>query len=221
MTGPRQWVECDPAEVGVDASGLAQALRLVERRGAAAQLCVLRAGKVVLDRAFGCGPRSLFWTFSAGKPYTAVLVHLLAEQGHLSLDAPVARYWPEFARNGKERITVRQVLQHRTGLPTAGSALGDTLAMTDWSRSVRRIRDARPRWPAGAVPAYQFVIFGFILGEIIKRVTDMQISVLLRFEILDPLGVHDTHLGLPDDLWPRHVPMRAAGPAGTLVRAVS
>jgi CubicO group peptidase (beta-lactamase class C family) len=175
----------------------------------------LGGGEVVLDRAFGCAPTSLFWIFSAGKPYPAILIHLLAERGQLDLDAPVAAYWPEFARYGKENITVRHVLQHRSGMSTAGSTAGDILAMADWNRSVRRIENARPRWPAGAVPAYQFLAYGFILGELVHRVTGRPIDRVLRTELLDPLGVRDTYLGLPGDQWSRRVPLR--GPVGTVV----
>lgn len=180
---------------------------LVQGRGGAAQLCVIRDDAVVLDLSVGCAPSSLFWTFSAGKPYTALLVHLLAERGTLRLDDPVARSWPAFARHGKGDVTIRHVLQHRSGLPTAGSTLGDALAIADWDRSVRRIEDARLRWPAGAVPAYQLLTFGFILGEVVRRVTGVPVADLLRTEILDPLGVHDTFLGLTDDAWPRRVPL--------------
>lgn len=69
------------------------ALELVRRRGAAAQLCVIRDGRVVIDEAVGCAPDSLFWIFSTSKPYVALLVHLLAERGRLSLDEPVAGRW--------------------------------------------------------------------------------------------------------------------------------
>jgi CubicO group peptidase (beta-lactamase class C family) len=193
---------------------LETAVELVETRGGIAQLCVLRGGQVLLDRSFGCRADSLFWIFSASKPYTAILVHLLAERGQLDLDAPVAAYWPEFARDGKESITVRHVLQHRSGLTTAGSAFGDALVMTDWQRSLRRIERTRPRWPAGAVPAYQFLAYGFILGEVVQRVTGRPFRDVLSAELLTPLGVRDTYLGLPVELWPRAVPVQAPGPAG-------
>ncbi|WP_160148932.1 serine hydrolase domain-containing protein [Amycolatopsis alkalitolerans] len=198
---------------------LETAVELVEARGAVAQLCVLRGDEVLLDRSFGCAPDALFWIFSASKPYTAILVHLLAERGQLALDAPVATYWPEFARHGKEGITVRQVLQHRSGLTTAGTALGDALAMTNWRRSVHRIERTRPRWPPGQAPAYQFLTFGFILGEVVRRVTGRAFRDVLSTELLAPLGVRDTYLGLPGELWSRAVPLLAPGPvAATLNR---
>jgi CubicO group peptidase (beta-lactamase class C family) len=188
-------------------------LELVRRRGAAAQLCVLRDGRVVIDEAVGCAPDALFWIFSTSKPYAALLVHLLAERGALALDEPVAAYWPEFAQRDKGGITVRQVLRHRAGLPV----LADALAMTDWRRSVRALERARTRWPPGQVPAYHLLSYGFLLGEIARRVGGAPVDALLRAELLDPLGLGDTHLGLPDRLWHRHVPIR--GVSGARVNA--
>lgn len=208
--------EVDPRAVGVDAGGLARALALVRARGARAQMHVLRDGRPILDRAFGCDPDALFWTFSAGKPYTAVLIRMLSEDGLIDLDAPVARYWPEFGDRGKGGITVRQVLAHRSGLATAGSTLGDALAMTDWPRSVRRVERARPRWQPGSVPAYQIVIHGVMLGELAQRVTGRPLRHLLRARLLDPLGARDTHLGLPDGLLSRAVPVVGRGPVAAL-----
>ncbi|BCB77423.1 lipase LipE [Phytohabitans flavus] len=192
-------------------------LDLVRRWGATAQLCVIKDGRVVIDEAVGCAPDALFWIFSTSKPYVALLVHLLAERGALSLDEPVAAYWPEFGERGKGGITVRQVLQHRAGLPVARSVVGDALAMTDWRRSVRALEAARPRYAPGDVPAYHLLSYGFLLGEVARRVGGAPVDALLRTELLDPLGLGDTHLGLPDRLWSRRVPVR--GVSGARVSA--
>ena len=208
-----------PRRAGIAADGLDQAVELVTARGVTAQLCVLRDGKVVLDRGFGCAPDALFWIFSASKPFVALLVHLLAEKGELSLDDRVASHWPEFGQGGKETITVRQVLQHRSGLPVARSRTLDALAMPDWDRSVRHIERARPSWPPGQVPAYHYISYGFILGELVRRVSGAAVPDLLAAEFLRPLGLRDTHLGLPGDLWPRHVPIRGRGAAGRISEA--
>jgi CubicO group peptidase (beta-lactamase class C family) len=195
----------------METTGLAHAVELARARGGAVQLCVLRHGEPVIDAAIGCPPDALFWILSAGKPFVALLVHQLAERGRLDLDDPVSAHWPEFGRHGKAGVTVRQVLQHRSGLSTARSLLGDALAMTDWPRSVRRLEQARLRWPPGQVPAYQVLSYGFILGELLRRITGTGVPDLLRAEFLRPLALHQTHLGLPDRLWPRRVPLRATG----------
>jgi CubicO group peptidase (beta-lactamase class C family) len=205
----------------MSAATLRDVTDLVRSRGAAAQLVVRREGVTVIDRSFGCEPSSLFWTFSAAKPYTVVLILALAERGMLDLDEPVATYWPEFTAHGKGAITIRQVLRHQSGFATAGSAVGDALAMTGWARTLRRIERSRPIWPPGTAPAYQFIIFGFILGEVARRVTGITFPELMREMLLDPLGVHDSFLGLPPEQWHRHVPLRAVRPVRTVVNRPS
>ncbi len=191
----------------MDRRGLDRAVELVRRRGAAAQICVVRHGRVVLHRAVDVPADGLFWIFSVSKPYTTVLVHLLAERGLLDLDLPVAAYWPEFGRNGKDAITIRHVLAHRTGFATTGTPLADVLACTDWAGATQAIERIRPRRPAGSAPAYQFLIFGFILGEVVQRITGRQFREVLNQELITPLRLTDTHLGIGAAEWPRHVPV--------------
>jgi len=204
--------ESSPVAVGMDATALDRALGLIEARKAIAQICVIRDGKVVLDRSFGCRQDALFLVYSASKPFVALSVHLLAQRGLLSLDDPVAVHWPEYGQRGKGSITVRHVLQHRAGVPVAGGLLRTMLHLADWERSVRDAERARPRWPAGKVPAYHFVTYGFILGELVRRVTGRPVRDFLNSELLVPLGLHDVHLGLPSDLWFRHIPVHAEHP---------
>jgi len=211
--------DCEPREAGLDGARLSDAIELVKERRSVAQLCVMRDDRVVVDQAFGCPPDALFWLFSAGKPYIAIVIHQLVESRRLHLDDAVAAYWPEFAQNGKREITVRQVLTHRSGLSATRSYLGDVRTMADWGRSLQRIEEAGPRWPIGTV-AYSPLAFGFILGEVAHRCSGQPIEDLVRRAILEPLGVADTYLGLPPDLWDRHVPVRVAGPAGPFIQSV-
>lgn len=193
----------------MDAARLDRSIDLIKSRNVIAQLCVIRDGQVVLDRSFGCPRDALFLIYSASKPFAALLVHLLAQRGSLSLEDPVAAHWPEFSQHGKGSITVRHVLQHRAGVPVAGGLLRTMLHLTDWERSVRDSEQARARWPPGKVPAYHFVTYGFILGELVRRVTGRPLRDFLTSELLAPLGLDDIHLGLPSKLWLRHVPVRA------------
>jgi CubicO group peptidase (beta-lactamase class C family) len=174
-----------------------------------------------LDRAIACSPDALFLIYSAGKPFVALLAHLLAERDMLSLDDPVAAHWPEFGQRGKQAITVRHVLQHRAGVPMAGGFLKTVLHMSDWQRSVRDVERARPRWPAGAVPAYHPITYGFILGELVRRVTGVPVRDFLASELLVPLGLDDIHLGLPDEHWWRHVVVRAGHPSQLINQVLS
>ncbi|MEV0840771.1 serine hydrolase domain-containing protein [Actinocatenispora sera] len=206
------WTESLARRAGIDPDPLARAVRLVAQRGGSAQLCVLHGDRVLIDRCFGCRPDSLFWLFSTSKPFVALLVHRLAERGLLGLDEPVARYWPEFAARGKQHVTVRHVLSHRAGLPLAHHSIAaDSLAMLDGPRFVRALARARPRWAAGAVPAYHIISYGYLLGELVRRVTGRPVGAVLRDELLDPLRLGDIHLGLPAVLYRRAVPVRTRG----------
>ena len=187
-------------------------MSLVGAQNADAQVCVIHRGQVVLDRTVGCEPDSLFLIYSASKPFVALAVHLLAERGALSLDDPVAAYWPAYAQHGKQEITIRHVLAHRAGVPVAGSLLRTVRSMPDWCQSVRDAERARPRYPPGQVPAYHFITYGFILGELVERVSGTPFRQFLADNLLAPAGLNDVHLGLPDEQWPRHIPVRAARP---------
>jgi CubicO group peptidase (beta-lactamase class C family) len=193
-----------------------RAVELVRARGSTAQLCVVLGGEVVLDRAFGCEPNTLFWTFSASKPFVALATHLLAQRGQLDLDRPVAEHWPEFAQRGKGAITVRHVLQHRAGVPVGRGILADGLLMNDWRASIINIERARPLSAPGAVPAYHILSFGFILGELVRRVSGAPVREYLATELFVPLDLRDTYLGLPAALLPRTVPIHADGRSGRL-----
>jgi CubicO group peptidase (beta-lactamase class C family) len=201
----------------MDAAGLTRAVDLVRSRGTAAQLVLLRDGQVVLDRSFYCGHDQLFWIFSASKPFPALRIYQLVEQGLLTLDDPVAAHWPEFARHGKAGITVRHVLRHRTGLASPQGTIGDLLTMTNWQLSIHRLERAWLHNPPGSVAEYGTLSYGTILGEVIRRVTKLSIQDDLRTEILEPLGLRDTYLGLPEDQWSRHVPIHMAGPMGQVI----
>jgi len=198
----------------VSPEGLETAVRLVRSRGVTAQLVVVRDGVTLLDRAFGCRQDALFYPFSVSKAYVSVMVHRLVERGALDPDQPVAAYWPDFARHGKAVVTVRHVLRHRSGFTTAGAPLGEALALTHWDAMMRRLERTRLHWEPGAVPAYQYLAYGYVLGEVLRRVTGKELPALLHDEVLATLGVRDTYLGLPDEAWSRHVPVHP-GAAGT------
>jgi CubicO group peptidase (beta-lactamase class C family) len=207
----------------MDRSLVGAAVRSAEERlathGAAGQLVVLRHGRVVLDRAFGAEPSSLFLIYSCSKPYTALVAHLLVERGLLSLDEPIAMWWPGFARRGKGAITARHVLTHRAGVPDDFAVWTLTTA-TDWAASVRRMEALVPRWPPGEVTAYHALTYGWILGELARRVSGEPVASLLRDSLLAPLGLKDTFLGLPPAEWPRAVRVVPAGGRTELANAL-
>jgi len=132
--------------------------------------------------------------FSSSKGITAILAHRLVEQGRLDLDAPVARYWPEFATGGKEDITAHMLLSHRAGLAAVREPLApeDTY---DWKRMTEALAAERPWRAPGENHGYHAFTFGWLVGELIRRVTDCTPGRFLREEVAGPLGL-DLHIGL-------------------------
>jgi len=108
--------------------------------------------------------------FSGTKGLTSTCVHLLADRGEIDLDAPVARYWPEFGRAGKQDITVAMVLGHRSGLIAPRTRMHWS-EVTDWQRVCDALAAAEPWWTPGTAQGYHMVAFGFVLGEVVRRVT--------------------------------------------------
>lgn len=141
------------------------------------------------------GQDTLASVFSGTKGLTATCVHLLADRSEIDLDAPVAQYWPEFAQGGKGAITVADVLGHRSGVIAPRTRMHWS-EVTDWDRVCGQLAAAEPWWAPGTAQGYHMVSFGFILGEVVRRVTDRTMGEYLRSEIAHPMGI-DVHIGLP------------------------
>lgn len=132
-------------------------------------------------------------TNSVTKEVTALALHLLADRGRIDLDAPVADYWPEFAQNGKATLPVRYVLDHRAGLPVLDSAWPGMAY--DWKAMIDALAAQAPLWEPGTTPCYHAATQGYLMGEIIRRVSGKMPGAFIREEISGPLGL-DWHLGL-------------------------
>lgn len=171
------------------------------QRGAA--LCIYQHGQRVVDVWGGVADRAgqqpwqedtLVNIFSSGKPVLAVALLQLVGEGRLELDAPVARYWPEFAQAGKAAISVRQLLAHRSGL----SALGEPLAaeaLFDWQCMIAALEVQQPWWTPGAAHGYAPMTYGWLLGELIRRVDGCMPGEAIARRIARPLGL-EFHVGL-------------------------
>ena len=220
---PRSPAEVDPRSVGVERAGVDAIWRSVERfygtgLHPAMQLCVRRRGEVLIDRAIGHaagnGPDDTaetekvlvdtdtpFCLFSASKAVTAMVIHLLDQQHKLHVNDPVSEYIPEFGRHGKDRVTIEHVLTHRAGVPNmpANEMNLDNLLRPE--RIVRILCDAEPVWAPGRRLAYHAITGGFILAEIVRRVTGRDIRTVLAQEILRPLGFRWMNYGVkPKDV---------------------
>ena len=126
-------------------------------------------------------------TFSATKGMTATCAHRLIERGLLDLDAPVAVYWPEFAEAGKAEITVRMVLSHQAGLPWA-TAPYPTDNRFDWPTITGALARSAPVWEPGSRSEYHGGTFGYLVGEIIRRIDGRSLDTFFQEEIGGPLG---------------------------------
>lgn len=168
-----------------------------------AAVSVLLEGRPVVDLWAGWADaaRSRPWqrdtlvnVFSVGKAMTALCAHLLAERGQLDLDAPVARYWPEFAQGGKAGLPVRMLLNHQAGLPAVREVLPEG-AMLDWQRMTSELARQQPWWPPGTRHGYHINTFGFLVGEVVRRISGRSLGTFFRDEIAGPLEL-DFHFGI-------------------------
>ena len=170
-----------------------------------ASVCVYRHGRPVLDIWGGLADRqrerpwseeTAVLVFSSTKGVTAICANLLAQRGLLDLDAPVAAYWPEFAAEGKADVTVRGALSHRAGVPAidAQLTLDEVLA---WDPVVAAIAAQRPEWEPGTAHGYHARTFGWIAGEVIRRITGQTFGRVLASEVVAPLAL-DLWVGLPE-----------------------
>ncbi|MEU9120396.1 serine hydrolase domain-containing protein [Streptomyces sp. NPDC048506] len=134
---------------------------------------------------------------SCAKAVITVCALLLVEQGRLDLDAPVAAYWPEFAQHGKERITTRHVLAHTAGIPLVEKRLSFA-EVTSWTPVIRALEEQRPLWEAGDAYEYHAHVYGFLVGEVIRRLTGLTPGAYFRKAVADDLGLR-TWIGLPEE----------------------
>ncbi len=133
--------------------------------------------------------------YSTTKTMCALTALLLADRGELNFAAPVAHYWPEFAAAGKAEVTVGQLMSHSAGL----SGFRETVTepeLYDWDRITGLLAAQEPFWAPGTAPGYHGITQGYLVGEVVRRISGQTLGTLFRTEIAEPLGA-DFHIGLP------------------------
>ncbi|HEY2562318.1 MAG TPA: serine hydrolase domain-containing protein [Acidimicrobiales bacterium] len=192
------------AAPGFDAVREAFAANFTERGDQGASMCIYRHGVPVVDLWGGLtDPASdqpyagdtLQLVFSTTKGATAVCANLLIERGLLDPSAPVAEYWPEFAAAGKAGIPVEWLLTHQSGLP----AIDATLTLSEvlaWDPIVEALADQKPLWEPGTAHGYHALTFGWLVGELVRRVSGMTIGSFFAREVAGPLDL-EFWIGLP------------------------
>lgn len=214
--------EVDPRSVGLDpqrVEAIWQAVEHLYQSGLhpAITLVIRRHGRIVLKRAVGCvsgnapgdngppvpiHPDAPVSLFSASKAITALLVHKLIEQKQLRLENRVADHIPKFGARGKDKVTVRQLLAHRAGIPLLPVHDPDPELLRHWEAIVDMLCAAEPADSKFQTQAYHALTAGFILGELVRRVSGRELPELLKEWIAEPLGCRYMTYGLAPELRP-------------------
>jgi CubicO group peptidase (beta-lactamase class C family) len=188
-----------------------------------AAVAVYHRGKLVVDMWGGVRGRdevpwsrdTLAMCWSTTKGVVATCAHVLADRGELDYDERVATYWPEFAQNGKGDITVRQVLSHSAGLHRLGTIIDHGSKMLDWEHMTDALARAKPAYEPGTSVGYHALTFGWLVGELVRRISGIPIEEFLQKEIAEPLGLDGLHIGCPPEKRHRMAPLAPMGLAFT------
>jgi CubicO group peptidase (beta-lactamase class C family) len=229
--------EVDPRSVGLrtqDVDAIWDSVVRFYKAGLhpAIALCIRRRGEIILDRAIGhargnspqdpegtplvkATPDTLYNFFSGSKSVTAMLIHLLQQEDQLHVDEPVATFIPEFARRRKHSITIRDVLTHRAGIPATPEEAIDLDLLSRPDEIVRAFCELEPTHRPGSVQAYQAITSGFILGEVVRRVTGTDVQSFLTARIREPMKMKHFKFGVSPDQLDRVAVDAFTGPTPT------
>ena len=183
----------------------------LDRYPGGAAICVYHRGACVVDLWGGYrNERGAAWTrdtmspsFSTSKGVASTLLHMMVDRGLLDYDDRVATHWPEFAQAGKQAITVRQVLAHQSGLYHIRQMIDHADRMLDWDFMIHAIERTPPIHKPGTRTGYHGLTYGFLVGEILQRVTGRRFSQLVQEELAGPLRLDGMYVGAPQEVLPR------------------
>ena len=188
------------------------ATNFAERGEFGASVSLSVEGRKVVDLWGGKAEGDKDWSkdtvsivFSCTKGATAICAHVLKSRGLLDYDAPVAKYWPEYARHGKVDTTVRMFLDHSAGMAALRAPVRKD-GTYDWNYMIERLQEEEPFWEPGTRNGYHGLTFGWTVGEIVRRVSGKSLGAFFRDEVAGPLGL-DFWIGLPEEHESRVAPM--------------
>lgn len=179
--------------------------QIPEREMGGAAVCVYHRGEKVVDIWGGSKDRegnawledTVAPSFSTTKGVLSTLLHVLVENGLARYEDHVAEHWPQFAVNGKEAITIRQLLCHEAGLYRASEVMHTPSEMLDWEHMKSRVAAARPCHAPGDAHGYHALTYGWLIGGLIEAITDKPLQRVLLEELAEPLGLDGCFIGLP------------------------
>ena len=184
-----------------------------------AAVCVYHRGRKVIDLWGGTRddngtpwtPDTVSLSYSTTKGIASTLLHILADRDELDYDDPVSKFWPEFAQGGKQDVTIRQVMCHEAGLYAIRSMTDHASRMLDWDYMIDTIARTEPRHKPGTAHGYHGLTYGYIVGEIIQRISGMSFAEFLRTELVEPLELDGAFVGMPDEALERRAHLILAG----------
>jgi len=217
---------------------LAKCLReQIDSTPGGAAVCIYHRGEKVVDLWGGFRDSSrrpwvedtMSPSFSTTKGIASTLLHMMVDRGLLEYDDRVATHWPEFAQAGKDEITVRQILAHQSGLYHIRQMIDGADRMLDWDYMIHAIEQAEPVHEPGTRTGYHGLTFGYLVGEILQRVTGTGFAELVRRELAEPLGLDGLYVGAPTNelhraaelIWPKRNIIKPVLPRGVARRVVS
>jgi CubicO group peptidase (beta-lactamase class C family) len=192
-----------------------------QRDEVGASVCVTLEGEPLVDLWGGIArpATNALWkedtisvVWSSTKGATSLCAHILASRGKLDLDAPVAQYWPEFAQGGKEAIPVKMLLNHQAGLAGVRDLLPPG-AFFNWEGMIHALERQEPWWKPGSQHGYHALTFGWLVGEVVRRVSGKSLGTFFREEVAGPLGL-DFWIGLPEEHEHRTAQVMMSPPPG-------
>ena len=175
--------------------------------GGGAAICVYHRGEKVVDMWGGTRDEhgapwqedTISLSYSTTKGVASTLIHILVDRGLIDYNEPVATYWPEFSANGKQRVTVRQLMCHEAGMYDIRHLIDDAGRMLDWDHMVQALAAAAPVHAPGATHGYHGLTYGWLVGELAQRVTGKPFGELLQSELATPLDLDGLYVGVPED----------------------
>ena len=136
-------------------------------------------------------------SYSTGKGVLATLAHILVSEGYLEYDRPIAYYWPEFAQQNKQKISLRDVLSHQSGLYDIRNIIQDAREMLDWPHMLEVFESTAPRFTATHAQAYQALTFGWLVGGVLEKATGATLPDLMQKYLVEPLKLDGAYFGVP------------------------